>query len=84
MPDLGYYAIHTTLAKVRGPARAFDCACGTPATQWAYTGPREAGERCPWSEDVNDYVAMCGRCHSRYDRAAVRASERRPADAMLF
>jgi len=79
-----YGGVHRLLAEQRGPATAHDCSCGAPAHHWAYTGPREPGERWPFSEDLSQYVAMCRRCHSRYDRSVVKAMKRHPDDPLLF
>lgn len=79
-----YGQVHAQLALVRGPATAHDCACGRPAKEWAYTGPREPGERWPFSDDLSLYEPMCRRCHVRFDRASVRAADRHPGDARLF
>jgi hypothetical protein len=70
-----YWAIHQRLVKTLGRAKTHTCQCGQPAAQWAYTGPREAGQRLPHSGDMNDYEAMCVRCHKRMDMAEIRQQE---------
>lgn len=79
-----YWTVHRRLAEQFGPATIHDCSCGRQAAQWAYTGPREPGERHPFSTDLSLYEAMCGRCHSRFDRASVKAATKYPEDARLF
>jgi hypothetical protein len=63
----GYSGWHQRLQRIKGPASEQACACGETATGWAYTGPREPGERMPYRTDETLYVAMCTPCHRTYD-----------------
>lgn len=69
-----YAATHQRLKKVRGAASAQTCACGEPAQQWAYTGPRTPGETEPWSADLGLYVAMCTPCHKVMDLGLLKGT----------
>ncbi len=82
---MGYAGVHQRLNRERGSAKALDCAaCGRPAEQWAYTGPRQAGEKQPYSTNLDLYEPQCVRCHKRYDLAAIAAVEKHPGDVALF
>lgn len=79
MPDVTTYSgVHARLRRIRGAASAYECACGAPAAEWAYTHddpcPNETisprgGEK--YSTDLNRYKPMCRRCHRLYDKAAI-------------
>jgi len=68
----GYTAMHQRVHRVRGKASWQNCRCGEPAQHWANLTGNYA--------DVNDYEAMCMRCHRHYDgtsnehKAAIRRS----------
>lgn len=67
-----YRAVHAQLKRERGVARSHRCACGQPATQWAYqhTGDIKFGGpdgESPYSENLDDYTPMCRKCHVRLD-----------------
>lgn len=66
-----YHTVHERLRRQRGQATGYPCAsCGGPAAHWAYTGPREPGEKQPWSTDLEHYASMCVPCHKAFDLAA--------------
>lgn len=66
-----YQRAHTNLKRVRGKASEHTCPCGKPARDWAYqfTGEtiREADGSRPYSNNPDDYVAMCRSCHIQFD-----------------
>jgi len=68
-PEGSYAAVHQRLRSQRGSASSHECSCGSPARQWAYVGPREPGDRSPWSTDLLLYEAMCIPCHKKMDLA---------------
>jgi hypothetical protein len=102
----GYSNAHNRVRRTHGPARKHICPCGARAAQWAYDhndpDPRTESVPTPrgrtvivtWSEDPAHYIAMCYRCHARFDldrgnrsniaagyhelRAATRARQERP------
>ncbi len=76
--DPDYYAFHKRLAAARGPAKTHTCSCGKPAEQWAYVGPREAGDRMPFSLDMTEYEPMCTSCHKNMDLEKIREKEFHP------
>lgn len=62
----GYRKIHHLL----GRADAHICACGRPAFEWAYQHTGEtlySPEGAAYSEDPDDYEAMCRSCHKTLD-----------------
>lgn len=68
-----YGSLHDRLDYQRGHASAFDCeVCGNPARHWALSHEAEEvvtdkrGRR--YSLTLDDYIAMCRSCHTRYDR----------------
>ena len=66
-----YNAVHGRLATKRGRARDQTCPCGRQAQDWAYQHTGEvlyspAGQ--VYSADLDDYVAMCRKCHRKLDR----------------
>lgn len=79
-----YSAVHERLRKARGSARDYVCPCGAPAAEWAYdhTDPRpllqwmalanfgrgELAGAVAYSTDLDRFVALCRRCHTRLDR----------------
>lgn len=70
----GYDAIHKRLRKERGPARNFECVeCGNQANHWAYQHTAGDNEQrthgLPFSSNVEDYAAMCAKCHRKLDLA---------------
>lgn len=74
-----YGAVHMRLRKRRGPAKNHLCQCGQPARDWAYRNIRGH------SENLDDYVPMCRRCHKAFDAETVFnlgewATERRRLD----
>lgn len=66
-----YQRAHTNLKRVRGKASEHTCPCGKPARDWAYqfTGEtiREADGSRPYSNNPDDYEAMCRSCHIQFD-----------------
>ena len=81
---MSYRAVHTQLQKTRGSAKAYNCECGQPADQWAYVGPREGGERRPYSADLSLYEPMCTVCHRKYDTALIKVTDKWPGDVTLW
>jgi len=65
--DAGYFSLHKRVYTERGKADGCVFGCSdSDRYEWAnLTGHHE---------DVNDYAAMCVRCHRRFD-SAVRATE---------
>jgi hypothetical protein len=66
-----YQQAHTNLKRVRGEAREHTCPCGKPALDWAYIFTGETltssdGSR-PYSNNPDDYMAMCRKCHIAFD-----------------
>lgn len=79
--DASYRSAHTRLARLRGLARDFDCACGSIAAQWSYDGsdPYEKHELVTnnwgtrivsFSCDPNCYQPLCLSCHVARDHGA--------------
>lgn len=68
---MSYSAVHYALKTTRGPAKQSQCPCGKPAEHWAYqhTGVKLFDEKIGrwYSEDLNDYTAMCRSCHTLLD-----------------
>lgn len=68
-----YQSAHDRVRKAKGKASAQTCGCGRTACDWAYDHA-DPNERicektgCPFSDDVDRYVAMCRRCHKAWDR----------------
>lgn len=66
-----YHHLHTNLARQRGKASSYSCACGAPATQWAYdhSDPDEITDERGrvYSTDVSRYVPLCIPCHRKLD-----------------
>lgn len=70
--NASYTAVHQRLKRTRGLAKDQICPCGQPARQWSYIGPREPGERLPYSPDLSLYEARCVPCHKKADMQAIR------------
>lgn len=70
MKKPSYTAVHHRVKAMRGPASSYLCTCGKPARDWAYTGPREPGERFPFADDASLYIALCKDCHGKLDHSA--------------
>ncbi len=70
---MSYMATHNRLRRVRGRAQTFACICGEQAQEWAYNECSsnevidDQGRR--YSLNLDDYFALCGPCHRRYDKA---------------
>ena len=76
-----YEAMHQALRSRFGSASSHECACGDPASQWAYQhdDPSEQIElrrdragierRVAWSPNVDCYKPMCLSCHITFDKA---------------
>lgn len=75
---VGYGAAHERVTATRGPARQYECACGSRARHWAYThdDPNEkfTPMGLPYSPDPRFYVARCVPCHKRLDLARLAAA----------
>lgn len=91
-----YNAAHHRVARARGTASGWRCACGAMATQWAYRGGsdneirgtrtvRQRGRvtvvHSTWSPDPGDYAPMCRTCHGRHDRPDYLRGYRHDIDA---
>jgi len=71
----GYHRAHSATEASRGKAKMHLCECGRRAFCWSlrHKNIRDISnvKRDPklgfYSIDVNDYDAMCGSCHRRYD-----------------
>jgi hypothetical protein len=73
--NLGYSGVHRRLTRERGPASGYECLCGKPAQQWAYSnvcgdeksdvaGPA-AGS--PFCVHLDCYEPLCCSCHKLKD-----------------
>lgn len=69
--EIGYSGAHQRVSRIRGPASAHTCPCGSPARQWAYLTSSSA--LMPYSPDPADYSALCIPCHKRFDLERLRA-----------
>jgi hypothetical protein len=68
----GHDSVHRALRAERGVAREHVCPCGAPAAEWALTGPRDLVDPTkgfPYSENLDDYTALCRSCHNRLDKS---------------
>ena len=65
--DVGYKAAHSRVRRIRGKASDSLCRCGVAAYEWANLTGNFA--------DVNDYEAMCRRCHRKYDLPGILRSD---------
>jgi hypothetical protein len=69
-----YLTVHRRLTRIRGKASAQTCECGQPAQAWAYqgeghdSGTTGIGATHSFSTDLNQYKAMCRKCHAAFDR----------------
>lgn len=64
--------VHKNIQKARGRASDYTCQCGKPAKEWAYQVTPEAlvaPSGALYSENPEDYTAMCKPCHTRLDIA---------------
>lgn len=77
--DIGYFAAHDRVRKVKGSARDQTCAhCGAPARDWAYdhadpderTAPEDDPHAAgmPYSVNIDSYIPLCKACHNKFDR----------------
>lgn len=77
---VGYLGAHRRVRVKYGLASQYNCACGKPAVEWAYTHdcPREMMEvrtdqrkgvtrPFPYSPDPDMYAPMCRSCHTSLD-----------------
>lgn len=74
-PTLTYQGAHWRVRRDRGSAKDYICACGAPATDWAYqhddpderisTSARHNGVH--YSIHPEHYTAMCHSCHVLLD-----------------
>lgn len=69
---LTYDAAHDRVKRSRGPASIHECTnCGKGADDWAYqhsaTEPLTDDLGRPYSDNTNDYAAMCRSCHRAFD-----------------
>lgn len=68
-----YQAVHSRLRSYRGRAKDQTCACGEPATGWAYDhadpNHKVSETGAPYSTDLARYVALCASCHRLMDTA---------------
>lgn len=56
-----YYAVHSQVRRILGPAREYDCVdCDRPAMDWTRTDGTDG-------LDTNDYRPRCRKCHRAYD-----------------
>ena len=58
---VGYHALHEWISRHNGKAAQFKCGCGKQADGWANL----SGE---YKRDLDDFEAMCFKCHRIYDR----------------
>lgn len=70
-----YSSMHQRVRSDKGHPGAHLCACGKPATNWAYdhADPRElvglhGGRQVAYSTDLEHYFATCRSCHTKLDR----------------
>lgn len=60
---------------MRGSAKNYICvSCGDPATVWAF---QHQDENTWYSDDVDDYAAMCDSCHRKLDWSLRPAEDRK-------
>ena len=68
---IAYRTMHEfRLKTMRGKASEYTCKCGKPAKQWAYQHTGEtlySPEGRAYSENLDDYEAMCISCHIKLD-----------------
>lgn len=68
---MSYESVHQKMRKQKGLASDQTCPCGKPARDWAYQHTAlielisPLGQ--PYSEDPEDYLAMCRKCHREFD-----------------
>ena len=74
---VGYDAAHERVRAAKGNARLYECPCGNQAAHWALvheateTRVQEInGYALVYSLNVDEYQALCVRCHHFYDRGA--------------
>ena len=72
---IGYDQAHERVQKARGLAREHLCPCGRPAEEWSFQGASSGKEHVSpeglrYSLDINDYLALCRKCHHALDRSA--------------
>lgn len=66
---VGYAGAHWRMAKLRGPARGYQCVdCPEQAAEWSYVGPPEV----TFSTDPAHYQPRCRSCHRKLDIGAGR------------
>lgn len=59
--EVGYTALHSWVARHKGKATSYMCDCGSPAIHWANLSHE-------YLRDLDDYKALCGKCHNAYDK----------------
>lgn len=75
LSEVNYFRVHQRLREARGSASAYQCTCGRPAEQWAWTHGED-----PCSFD--SYTPMCRSCHKKYDMTPeMREKNRQAAQA---
>jgi hypothetical protein len=79
--ELGYFGCHRRVRRARGRAKDQTCECGAQGWHWAHIHDTDP-------TDVQNYRAMCQKCHWAYDgvgRKMVEAKtpEERSAAAVL-
>lgn len=68
-----YAGAHYAVKKERGRASGYACVgCGLQAEHWALINDRGdktnyLGQR--WSDNVEDFLPRCAKCHGAYDQA---------------
>lgn len=81
-----YSAAHRAVKKARGFAHEHKCSCGNQAEQWALVNKSKSNPttievvwgvemEIQYSFNVNDYEAMCRKCHISFDRKGKHAKK---------
>lgn len=64
--DPDYWEAHCKVYESFGSAKNLPCvSCGESAYEWAYQHPDKDGPK--FSNNPEDYAAMCRSCHRRFD-----------------
>lgn len=66
----GYQGIHAWIRRQKGKATTCTTCLDTKNVQWA----NKSGE---YKRDLNDWIELCGKCHSKYDRENIWGAAKR-------
>jgi len=59
--NIGYAQIHRWVANKLGKSNEYKCSCGKKARHWANKSQE-------YLRDLTDWLPLCVKCHSRYDK----------------